>query len=269
MRIEQLGEGTPEVAVVGGVHGDEPSGARAVEQLLAENPPVERPAKLIIANEEALEQNVRYVDEDLNRAFPGAPDAETHEGRLAHTLLRAVRDCTTISLHSTQSYAAPFALVEEIDGVARALCPRLSIEAVVETGPFSTGRLIDHPDVIEVECGLQGTDQAIEYAALLAREFLVATGVIRSDDDPLESREVPVYRMVRRVPKAIGGEYEVFAANFERVAAGETYAATDGEELVADEPFYPILMSPHGYEDVFGYAGQFAGRLHAEPTGAD
>jgi len=266
MRVAQLGEGTPEIAVVGGIHGDEPCGPRAIEQLLATAPDVNRPVKFVVANEEAIEVGRRYVDEDLNRAFPGDPDGDTHESRLAHALLAEIRDCTVVSLHSTQSYAAPFALVDEVDGLARAVCPHLSVEAVVETARFSEGRLIEHPGVVELECGLQGSDQAAANAALLVREFLAATGVLPGDDEPLVAREVPVYRLSRQVPKAVGesAEYRVFAANFERVNAGEVFAATDEEELVADEPFYPILMSPYGYEDVFGYAGELCGRLETE-----
>lgn len=264
MRVVQLGDGTPEVAVVGAIHGDEPCGQRAVDALLADAPDVQRPVKLIVANEEALDVGRRYVDEDLNRAFPGAPDGATHESRLAHELLGEIRDCTVVSLHSTQSYGAPFALVQGVDGLARTICPRLSIEAVVEAGQFSEGRLIDHPGVIELECGLQGSEQAAENATLLVREFLVATGVLPGDDEPLVGREVPVYRLSRQVPKPVGTEYRVFAPNFERVDAGEVYAATDEEELVADEPFYPVLMSPFGYEGVFGYAAELRGRLEAE-----
>ena len=59
MRIYELGEGTPEVAVVGGIHGDEPCGPLAIRRLLAAEPAVERPLKLIIANEPALEAGQR------------------------------------------------------------------------------------------------------------------------------------------------------------------------------------------------------------------
>jgi len=70
MRVETLGEGEPEVAVVGGIHGDEPCGPRAIEAFLRDPPPVERPVEFIVANEEALARNLRYVEEDLNRAIP-------------------------------------------------------------------------------------------------------------------------------------------------------------------------------------------------------
>ncbi|RNJ26350.1 succinylglutamate desuccinylase/aspartoacylase domain-containing protein [Halosegnis longus] len=259
MRVEQLGEGTPEIAVVGSIHGDEPCGARAVERLLAESPTLDRPVKFVIANERALAENVRYVDEDLNRAFPGDPDADTHEGRLAHELTQELRDSTIFSMHSTQSYAAPFALVDELDPLAASVVPYLTVEALIETVNFSEGRLIESQDVIEVECGLQGSERAAENAYDLTRQFLGAVGAIEPPQEPRD--DVPVFRMERMLPKPPAREYETFVTNFERVAEGETYARADDELFVADRPFYPILLSPYGYETEFGYTGDLVGRL--------
>ncbi len=36
------------------------------------------------------------------------------------------------------------------------------------------------------------------------------------------------------------------------------------EELVADEPFVPVLMSECGYRDIFGYRAHVAGETLAE-----
>jgi succinylglutamate desuccinylase len=262
MRVEQLGDGEPEIAIVGGIHGDEPCGPRAIEALLQADPDPARPVKLIVANEEARARNLRYVEEDLNRAFPGAPDADTHEGRLAHDLLAELRDCVVFSMHSTQSYGGPFALCDTVDALTRSACPYLAVDALVETSQFSDGRLIERPNVLEVECGLQGSEAAAENAERLIREFLAAVGALPGE--PHEDREVPVYRMCRRIPKRRGDRYEVFAENFERVNAGEAFAAVDGEQLVAEEPFYPILMSSYGYEDVFGYTGELVGKLEPD-----
>lgn len=259
MRVEQLGEGTPEIAVVGSIHGDEPCGARAVERLLADSPDLDRPVKFVIANERALAENVRYVDEDLNRAFPGDPDADTHEGRLAHELTQELRDCTIFSMHSTQSYAAPFALVDELDPLAASVVPYLTVEALIETVNFSEGRLIESQDVIEVECGLQGSERAAENAYDLTRQFLGAVGAIEPPREPYD--DIPVFRMERMLPKPPAKEYETFATNFERVAEGETYARADEQLFVADRPFYPILLSPYGYKTEFGYTGDLVGRL--------
>jgi succinylglutamate desuccinylase len=264
MRVETLGEGDPEVAIVGGIHGDEPCGPAAVESLLEADLDVERPVKLVVANEKALSRGLRYVDEDLNRAFPGAPDADTHEGRLAHELLTEVRDCEILSLHSTRSYAAPFALVEDVSGYSRSVCSYLSVEALVETAQYSRGRLIDYPGVVEVECGLQRTATAAENARRLVREYLVATGALAREGEPPRHHPLPVFRLDRQIPKPKADRYEVFVENFERVAEGERYAAADDEDLHADRPFYPVLLSANGYRKVFGYAGDLVGRLDGE-----
>jgi len=259
MRIREFGD-DPEVAVVAGVHGDEPCGPDAVESLLADPPAFERPVKFVVANEKALDRGVRYLDEDLNRAFPGDADATSHERRLARRLMTELDGCTTLALHSTQSYAGPFALVDTVDPETAGVCARLPVDAVVETDAYAGGRLIDYPRTVEVECGLQWSAAAVENAVELVRAFLAATGVLAAPGrEPRD--DVPVFRLAGRVPKASADEYEVFVENFERVPDGVPFAAADGEERVAEEPFYPILMSAGGYEDVFGYAGERVGRL--------
>lgn len=261
MRIETVGEGEPEIAVVGGIHGDEPCGIRGVERVLADDLAVDRPVAFVVANERAHERDVRYVDEDLNRAFPGDPDGASHESRLAHRLSQVVADCQTLSLHSTQSYGRPFALVDEVSQYEREICPALSVETVVETSAFREGRLFDVADrLIEIECGYQGTDAAADNAEALIREFLTATGVFPGEVNRSEM-PLPVYRLTEPVPKSPAEAYQVEASNFAEVDVGETYAVADERHYVADEAFYPVLMSPYGYEDVFGYAADRVGTL--------
>ncbi|MCT9097727.1 succinylglutamate desuccinylase/aspartoacylase family protein [Haloarchaeobius sp. HME9146] len=261
MLVEQLGEGEPELAVVAGIHGDEPCGVRAVERLIDEQPPVRRPVKLVVANEEALEAGVRYLEEDMNRTFPGDPDADTHEGRLAAAVYAEVEDCLTFSIHSTRSHADPFAVYDRMTEHVRNVVPRLPVAAVVETGDSVDGRLTTAVDVIEVEAGLQGTDAAAENADRLTRAFLTATGALPGD---APAKPIPHFRLHERIPKVPAERYEVFVENFQRVAPGTTFAAADGDEQVADAEFYPVLLSTDGYEDVFGYAATRLGHLTAE-----
>jgi len=266
MRIEQLGDGEPEIAVVGGIHGDEPCGVRAVEHLLETDPELKRPVKCIVANEEALVENTRYLDADLNRAFPGDPDSDDHERRLAADLLAELKGCVSLSMHSTQSYTEPFGVIDDDATFAKSVCPSLSLDAVVDASDFIDGRLIRHADVVEVECGYQGSDHATENAIELAEEFLVAVGALAGE--PPATRDLPLYRLTHEVPKEPADVYDVPATNFERVAPGETYASVDGKELVASEPFYPVLMSPYGYEDEFGYAAELVGKLGGGAVGS-
>jgi hypothetical protein len=268
MKIREFGD-DPDVAVVAGIHGDEPCGPEAVESLLADPPAFGRPVKFVVANEAALERGVRYLDEDLNRAFPGDSAAESHEGRLAERLLTELDGCTTLALHSTQSYAGPFALVDTVDPATAEICAKLPVDAVVETDAYAGGRLIDYPRTVEVECGLQWSETAAANARELVTAFLEATDVLPAASGLGGGDDVPVFRLTNRVPKAPAADYEVFVDNFERVEPGVPFASAEGENRVAEEPFYPILMSAAGYDDVFGYAGERVGRLADVATRAD
>jgi predicted deacylase len=115
-------------------------------------------------------------------------------------------------------------------------------------------------DAIEVEGGTQRSPAAAENAVRAGREFLAATGALAGIDPP-EPRSVPVYRLGGPVPKAQAERYAVHVDNFEEVAAGEAFASVDEEDVVADTPFYPVLMSAEGYEEVFGYRAQREGSL--------
>ncbi|MDG5776644.1 succinylglutamate desuccinylase/aspartoacylase family protein [Haloarculaceae archaeon H-GB2-1] len=262
MRVEQLGDGPPEVAVVGGIHGDEPCGVHAVETILDEEPDVDRPVAFVIANEAARANGVRYVEEDLNRSFPGEQGSDVHERALAAELDSLIADCDTLALHSTQSYRGAFALVSGVGSYERTVCPALSVDSVVETSGFTNGRIFaSAPRTVEVECGYQGSETAAENAVQLTREFLAATGVLPSASETDIEASLPVFDLGERIPKPSGESYEVYVENFERVPAGEAFAAVDGEKLTADETFYPVLLSAYGYENQFGYAATHAESL--------
>lgn len=211
MQIETLGEGEPKIAIVGGIHGDEPCGVHAVE-----------------------------------------------------TLLDELRGCRTLALHATQSTARPFALVTEIGAVAERLCPQLSIDAVIEAGSCVGTALGAHITAIEVECGLQGTEQATAAAERLISEFLQATGAMPGPDAP--ERTLPVYQLREAIPKRNATAYEVLVNNFERVEKDTPFATIDGEPQTAEEAFYPVLLSASGYERQFGYAADLIDTLEPRET---
>ncbi|MDR9445771.1 MAG: succinylglutamate desuccinylase/aspartoacylase family protein [Haloquadratum sp.] len=270
MRVFDLGDGDPAVAVVGAVHGDEPCGPRAIERLRVTLEAPVAPVRLIVANERALAVDRRYIDEDLNRIFPGVGDAQTHEGVLAAQLREAVVGCTVLSLHATQSTDRPFALVDRITDPLRPLLAALPLAAVVETAPFSSGRLIANSPVIELECGLQHSQHAAENAYWLSVAFLAATGVIATPPSmPAAVRErltaagpqTPVYSLTGEIAKPDAARYEVLVENFHAVDPGTTYARADTHELTADGQFYPVLMSAGGYRDILGYTARRVGDL--------
>ena len=254
VQVIDIGDGDPRVAVVGGIHGDEPCGPAAIRQVLAGELDVDQPVRFIIANEKAADQDVRYVDCDLNRAFPGNPESDAHEERLAARLLDRVGDCEyVLSLHSTRSTAEPFALAElnpdeDILDVVR----QLPVTKLVEC-EAGRGTLVEYGNAVDVECGRQGSDSAVDNAVEVVQAFLRATGVVSMGDSEVTS-PVERFRLDAPIPKP--GEVEVVAENFERVDAGEVYARSPDGDLRAGEAFYPVLMSADGYADILGYRAE-------------
>ncbi len=254
MRVETVGDGVPELAVVACLHGNELCGKTAIERVLDENPVLEQPVRFALANEEAIAANRRFIDEDLNRAFPGDSDGTTHESRLAARLLPKLRDCGVLDLHSTRSHPETFGLVSRSNDRTNRLARATGVTRVVDIS-YVAGGLIDHVDGVAVECGIRGTERADRNAERVLRNFLGATGAL----DALSEESIPERYRVFGVVEGRG--YEFVGENFVRVESGELFARKEGEELRADQPFYPVLMSTDGYEDIIGFQAERVGKL--------
>jgi len=255
MRVRTLGAGDPDVVVAGAVHGDEPCGATAIERFVEEHRhDVQRPVKLVVVNEPALERGVRYVDTDVNRALPGDPTAEAYERRLAHDFFEAVAGCTGLGIHSTVSYDRPFGAVSNLDSRKRAAFEAMGpVEHVMDTTAVSNGRrCVDLPWFVDIEAGEQRTDDAAAYAYDCMVDFLRWAEVLPDDPRPTATAVYDVFDTVEKEP---GAEYRFLGENFRRVEEGEAYATREGEELVAERPFWPMLMSGDGHERLLGYRG--------------
>ena len=96
--VRDTGKEGPTVMIIGGVHGNEPAGARAAEQI--RHWPIVR-GKLIVlprANVVGLERNMRFVPDlpenlqDLNRNFPGAKLEQGTRGYIAAAMWNLVTE---------------------------------------------------------------------------------------------------------------------------------------------------------------------------------
>jgi succinylglutamate desuccinylase len=260
--VSILGPGEPDLAVVGGIHGDEPCGIRAIRHVLDSQPDLERAVKLIVANPPASVTQRRYLDADMNRIFPGDPDSEDRERRLAARLRDVVEDCHVLSIHSTHSSSVPLAFVSGDHPEAQRLASRLPVRYVVNQKPAIEGAFTACGSVVSVEAGRQTTEEATENAAKLVRAFLRETDALPGDPETTDSR---YYSLTDAVEKPSDDErYDLLVENFHHVDPGTTYARSDDDELVAEESFYPILMSETGYDERFGYKGQKVGESLSE-----
>lgn len=245
------GANEPEVVVVGGVHGDETGGVRAVRRLREADLDLQRGVAFVLANPQAIDAGERFLDSDLNRRFPGDPDGD-REQRLAARLCSLIEDRPTLSLHGTHSRPTPFALVHRSQPQEFDLAAGLPVPQVVDHWGVNENTITTCGVTVEIEVGPQGTDGAAASAERQALAFLQEVDALPGeppDADPV------FFHMSEAIPKPPGETYDVHVENFERVDAGEAYASVDGSDLVAGQPFYPVLMSAHGSPTVLGYRG--------------
>jgi predicted deacylase len=249
----------PQVTIVGGVHGDEPSGVTAIENLREADLEYQRSVQLVVANPPAVEADERFIESDLNRSFPGDPDG-TAEEQIAHELCELAEGTVTLALHATHSTPEPFALVDRQQREAVELATQLPVNYVIDHSDTTDGSFTACNTVIGFEAGCQYSENAARTATETARHFLQVVDALPGKPPATEtefySMEEPVVKP-DSAPDGVACDrlYSLHVDNFEHVPAGTTYATMDGEPVIADEDFYPILMSECGYQDVFGYRG--------------
>lgn len=267
MRVETLGDGTPDVAVVGTIHGDEPCGARAIERFLAEGPigEIRRPVKLIFANERALAADERFIEEDLNRLFPGDPDSDIHEERLAHALLREIDGCTTLGFHATVSFDKPFGTLAHLSESKAKIMRALPLSHAADFTGAVKGRSVNIPEFVNVEAGYQGSTRAAENAYECLVAYLRTMDVLPDTEAPTSTQLYRVYDTVEKKPHL---DYRLGVENFERVAAKEIFAESTDEThaLRAEQEFWPVLMSSHGHSSLLGYKAEAVGEIGTVAT---
>jgi succinylglutamate desuccinylase len=227
------------------VHGDETSGWEAVQKLKESDIEIKEPLKVILANEKAYQQGERFLDVDMNRVFPGDPEGDRYEERVAHELVQEVGGLKFIDLHSTASEEAPFAIVEYPSNQQLEMIKSTGIQEAADM--THVGAKNPELEFVGVEVSEKSEDPA-EDAYEVLKNFLAAEGVIDAD----HQKSSPVLFEVYATEEGRG--YEFLAENFSEVEEGEVFARRgDGDEKVADEQFYPVLMSTDGYDEIIGF----------------
>jgi len=294
--IDCRSAGPARVAIVGGIHGDEPAGERIVRRLADELDPIDDgdgradddgPAhgdgrtagdgpthgdgptageaesdglvRLMIANEPAIAAETRYTDADLNRAFPGDADSNEYERALAARLIADLEGFDAVlALHTSHSAPPPFAIFSDLTESVRRTVTGIPVGHVVDaSGLRSTTLDSTVPHTVSIEVGRQGSEEAVEFGYEACRAFLRVHGAIA--DEPPTFSETVVVAGREEVPKG-GGEPHVHFANFEPIPEGAVFAEDDVYTHRVEEPdVVPILASERGYDDIFGMYGNVTG----------
>lgn len=247
--------------VLAAVHGNETAGTNALKRLLREIDAGEivlKSGKLVVVpvcNPEAYLQDVRQIEENLNRVMVEHSLPKTYEQRLANEICPLIKDCDVLlDLHSTHCEGdVPFAFCDYPSEASKKLIDGLKVDYVLEGWPeiyagqgeindFSTERCAhDYGNAgTTVECGYHKSVAAVE----LAYSAIIST---LSQFEMIEGREVKPNAkkhilMKNYVVKRREGQLCKTYKHLDVVSKGEEIARyDDGEVLRAPDDGYILL----------------------------
>jgi hypothetical protein len=166
---------------------------------------------------------------------------ETGDGTDTDAVIEAVGSCQGIALSNDHDCAEPVALFDRSHPDAIEPTSALPIDHAVDTDGVA-GTALTEAGLLEIELGPAAPEQFLR--ALL-------------ESDPAAERRTTFYSLSDAVPD--GETVDLRVENFERVAPGTVFAEIDGNRLVANWPFYPVLFGECDTDGVLGYRGVLIG----------
>ena len=216
------------------LHGNEPVGWQAVQQLLRryQNRELPRSLSLFIGNIRAAEQGLRRLDgqADYNRIWCLPEQGTvTDEHRMAERIvaqMRSRKPFASIDIHNNTGLNPHYACVNRIDNRFFRLATYFSRTVVYFIRPtgVQSAAFADLCPAVTVECGQPGQRYGVDHAA----EFIDALlNLADLPDKSVPSHDIDVFHTVAivKVPEQV---------DFDFVTAGNSFAADTQLAFVQD-----------------------------------
>ncbi len=183
-------------------HGNEDSGLRAIQRLLADyaGRPLPRALTLFIANPMAAQAGHRRLDgqPDFNRCWPGTDLAQNDATILLSEVFNAVRGrplFASVDIHNTSGDNPVYACVNTLDPTCLQLAARFADTAVYFTRPrgLQAQAFLELCPAVVLECGRVGGETGVEAA----RAYL--DGLLHSDTIAQGAPEPSALQLLRSI----------------------------------------------------------------------
>jgi hypothetical protein len=229
------------ILIIAATHGDEKIGLEVVEKL--KNRGLEKYFDYLIANQKAFKKNVRFVDFDLNRAYPGDKNSKLYEKQRAYEILKIAKayPCV-IDIHEANKGINNFLIIpkEKINNKKLIKLVDLNIVLLWPDPKGPLGQVLDN--IIELEFGMRGKNRKIVVSAA----------------------EKIVKNIIKRIYK-IGAEYSPIKKSLYYVY-GKLMDKDKPKKLklkdfklakINDEKFYPLLCGQYPKLKIACYKMEF------------
>ena len=243
MKIEKFGFGKKLFNIIVGVHGDEKAPIQGFFLLknYLENKTIKKSFNVIIANEEAVNANTRFVKKDLNRCFPGNSN-RFHEEKLASKLIvETSKTDFNFDFHSATISVKPYGIISIYSKKLYEIMGATGIKEYIFDNNESLIKFA--PNAIAFEVGYEGESKSIDNAFMIMKNILIHFNVI--DGKVNFRRYTPaiylIYNFISRNKVSI---FSSKLVDFKYLKKGEVIGYSKNRKpMIASEGFYPILVN--------------------------
>lgn len=220
----------PKLLIICSTHGDEKIGLEVIKKLKSEG--LESFFDFLIANPKANEKNVRYIEKDLNRSYPGVKNSDIYEERLAFQNLEIAKKYQyIIDIHEANEGRDDFVIIPSKKISKKFPVDFIDLKRILlwpdPKGPLSS--VLENS--IELEFGSKNRDRGemIKKAATIIKSFIILMSKEQSEITYLEKEIYFVY-----------GKVEISSFS------GEIKELVDFEEYnEGNERFFPLLTGQY------------------------
>ncbi len=236
-------------------HGNERIGLKVARELKKLNID-EKFFYIQIANEKAAKLGKRFIDQDLNRSFPGKKQGN-YEERLAHKLLPIIKLADiVIDIHSTKSNLKDALIVTKLDKETLKYIKIIQPKYALLMNITKSNALISSAKIgLAFEYGKDKDARAIKKIVRDIKKILAFVGLIDFKYSKIKN-STKFFSIDSEFKKEKGDRLFSRIKNYQLVKKGEIVAKRGQESIVAKKDFYPILFGKNNYKDIFGFQGR-------------
>lgn len=236
-------------------HGDERIGIKVAREFNKLSS-VRGTLVIQVANQRAYRRKRRFIDQDLNRSFPGKKNGN-YEERLAYKLSAAITSADlVIDIHSTKSELRDSLIVTKLDNKTLQYIRAIQPKYVMVMKVTSAQALISQAKVgIAFEYGKDNDPHVAKKIVRDVRKLFSYMGLLNLKF-PRSKHKTKYFRVYSEVKKPKAFTLLSHVKNYQLIRSGERYASNGKDFLVAKSPFYPILFGSQNYKTIFGFAGK-------------
>lgn len=227
--------------IIAATHGDEKIGVEAVEMLQKKG--YKKRFDCLTANPRAFKKNIRFIEVDLNRSYPGEKNSPFYEKRKAYKNLELAKKYKyIIDIHETDGGASDFIIIPKEKITKLFPLQFIDLEKVVlwpdPKGPLS--QILNNAIELEFTMKNKSRGGVAEKAARIIEKFLDRIELVGCDGNlncDISDKEI----------------YYVYGKLLVKEKIGSDNLRDFKKTKVGNEEFYPLLIGQYLSEGIACY----------------